>query len=198
MPHDKWLTEPQILVTEGANTNNGTRALPLLVSSQMFLEKSLTSTTTPRLPVPLESAVTWGLSTKPLHQSIRQYQVSRATIAALWPCWWDKDWIEATEPISVANIRFTLQTNSNFGWSCLPNLGSARLLLLYKKGYATALTLILLMLFITPVSDRSYRTITYYNIYICCKYVTTYIYAYMWLDLKKFTQERLSPLIFEF
>lgn len=100
-------------------------------------------------------------------KSIRQGQVSRATIAALRPCWWDKDWIEATEPISVANIRFTFQTNSNFGWSCLPNLGSARLLLLYKKGYATALTLILLMLFITPVSDRSYRTITCYNIHIC-------------------------------
>ena len=57
VPRDKWLTEPQSPVTEGANTNNGIRALPLLVSSQMFMVKSLTSTTTPPLPVPLENAV---------------------------------------------------------------------------------------------------------------------------------------------
>ena len=131
-----------------------------------------TSTTTPPLQSLWKTLSHDGLSTKPLHQehpSVSRFQRYNCCIMVML-VGWRLNWGHRT-PISVANIRFTFQPKRNFGWFCSPYLGSARLLL-YKNGHATALTLILLMLFITPISDRPYRTITCWNYMHICGWIS--------------------------
>ena len=89
---DKWLSEPQILLTQRANANNGISALPLPASSQMLMEKSLHFHHNPSPSSPSGKcchmmALVPNLFTKSIHQC----HVSRGTIAALWSCWWDED-----------------------------------------------------------------------------------------------------------